>query len=288
MWHYLKNKMIIIKLKGGLGNQLFQYAYGRLLSIKNGVEIKYQFYSNKKDIQREYKLGYFNTKVEFPTFEEIQKTRYSYGFFSKIIYTINKKILRQHNIGYIPGALNKKTGYLEGYWQNYKYLEPIRKELLEEITIKNSDGIKKYDILNKIENTDSVCVNVRRGDYVSNPKNALEYLTFGMEYYEHAFKLIKEKIENPTLFIISDDIEWCKNNIKTDLPIIFFDPNISDYESFIIATKCKHNIIANSSFAFWIAWLNQNPNKVVIAPKKWNNRYTEEYKDLLPKEWMQI
>ncbi len=280
--------MIIIRLKGGLGNQLFQYAFGRLLSIRNGAEVKYIFSNNGSDIQREYKLDKFNAVVEIASDEEVQKTRYSLGFFSKIIELFKIKILREFNIGYVPGLLNKKNGYFEGYWQSYKYLEPIKKELLEEVSLKNPDSIKKYAILNKIENTNSVCVNVRRGDYVSNPKNAAEYVTFGMEYYESAFKLIKEKVVTPTLFIMSDDIEWCKNNFKTDLPIVFFDPSISDYESFIIASKCKHNIITNSSYAFWIAWLNQNPNKIVIAPKKWNNRHVNEYKDLLPPEWIKI
>lgn len=280
--------MIIIRLRGGPGNQLFQYAFGRLLSIKNRVNIKYKFSVNKNDSPREYFLGYLNTKSEIATDKEFKKIRYPYGIFSKIIELLKIKILRQFNIGYIPSLLNKKKGYLEGYWQSYRYLEPIRKELLEEISLKNLTGIEKCDILNNIENTNSVCVNIRRGDYVYNKKFALEWTTFGMEYYENSFKLIKEKIKNPTLFIFSDDIKWCKDNLKTDLPIIFSDPNVSTHENFILCTKCKHNIIVNSSFAFWVAWLNQNPNKIVIAPKKWNNRYTKEYRDLLPPEWIKI
>ena len=280
--------MIIIRLKGGLGNQLFQYTFGRLLAIKNGGEVKYKFFGNKEDIQREYKLGYFNTKINIATDEEFKKTRYPFGKISEIIEFLKIKILRQFNMGYVPKLLDKKNGYFEGYWQNHKYLEPIRKELLEELSLKNPDSIKKYDILSKIENTNSVCVNVRRGDYFGNKKNIAEYVTFGPEYYQDAFKLIKEKITNPNLFIFSDDIEWCKKNIITDIPSVFCDSKISDYESLVIATKCKHNIITNSSFAFWIAWLNQNPYKIVMAPKKWNNRYQKEYQDLLPLEWIQI
>ncbi len=279
--------MIIIRLKGGLGNQLFQYAFGRLLSLKYDAEVKYKFHGNKSDVQRDYKLGHFNTRVEIATDEEFKKTRYPFGILSKITEIVKIKILRQFNMGYSTKLFNKKNGYLEGYWQSYKYLEPIKNELFEELTLKKSiDG--KYEIIKKIKETNSVCVNIRRGDYVSNPKNIAEYVTFGMEYYENAFKLIKEKVENPILFIVSDDIEWCKKNIKSDLPIVFTDPNIPDYENFIIATYCKHNIITNSSFAFWIAWLNKNPDKIVISPNKWNNRYTKEYDELLPKEWIRI
>lgn len=278
--------MIIIKLKGGPGNQLFQYAFGRLLSIKNKTEVKYKFLINKKDSKREYFLGYFNTKINIPTDIELQKIRYPFGVISKF-FELFKKITRQFNIGYIPKLLNIKNGYLEGYWQSYKYLDPIRNDLLNEITLKNPiEG--KYEILNKIENTNSVCLNVRRGDYINNPKNIKEYNTFGMEYYENSFKIIKDKIINPTIYVFSDDIAWCINNIKTDIPIVFSDPNIPIHENFVIATKCKHNIIVNSSYSFWVAWLNKNPNKIVIAPKKWNNIHTKEYVDLLPIEWIKI
>ena len=101
--------MIIIRLKGGLGNQLFQYAFGRLLSIKKNVQVKYEFINPKDDTQREYKLGHFNAVVEMPTQEEIKKTS---GGFSKLINFVEKRVLRQYNIGYVPNLLNKKMGIL--------------------------------------------------------------------------------------------------------------------------------------------------------------------------------
>lgn len=280
--------MLIIRLKGGPGNQLFQYAFGRLLSIKNGVGVKYKFIVHKNDPPREYFLGHFNTKAEIATNEEFNKARYPYGIISKIIELIKTKILRQFNVGYLPEFLNRRDGYLDGYWQSYKYLEPIKKELLEEITLKEPISGGEYEILDKIQNTNSVCLIVRRGEFVSDKRFSGEYTVFGMEYYANALRLIKEKIKNPTVFVFSDDIEWCKNNIKTDIPIVFSDPNIPIHENFVIATRCKHNIIVNSSYAFWVAWLNQNPNKIVIAPKKWNNKHVREYKDLLPEEWIKI
>ncbi|CEG13850.1 Glycosyl transferase family 11 [groundwater metagenome] len=281
--------MIIIKLKGGLGNQLFQYAFGRLLSIKNSVLVKYEFLVLKGDAQREYKLEYFNTKIEFPTPEEIKKIKYPYGIFYKIGDFIKKKILGQYNIGYIPSALNKKSGYLEGYWQSYKYLDPIRNILLKEITLKEPVENKYGELLNQIYDADSISIHIRRGDYVNDPKTKAIHCTFGLEYYQDAIKMIKEKISNPTFFVFSDDIKWVKQNLKIDFPAIFVsNPKIKDYGELIIMSKCKNNIIANSSFSFWGAWLNQNPNKIVIAPQKWNNKYQKDYKDLLPKEWIQI
>ncbi len=281
--------MIIIKLKGGLGNQLFQYAFGRLLTLTKGFKVKYEFSENKNDIQREYKLDKFNTKIEFCTEAEKEETKRPLGKISDFIDLIDKKILRKHNIGYLPNLLERKDGYLEGYWQSYKYLEPIKKELLQEITLKNSLDKKFPDIIEQMKNKKSVSVHIRRGDYVNDSKTKSQHYTFGLEYYEEAFKKIKDLVETPTLFVFSDDIEWVKINLKSDLPVVYVsDPNMPDYENFFIATYCKHNIIANSSFSFWIAWLNKNQTKIVIAPKKWNNKYQKDYKDICPPDWIRI
>ncbi len=276
--------MIIIKLKGGLGNQLFQYAYGRLLSIKNNVPVTFEFEGNKNDTAREYKLDKFNTNVKFPSEEEKNKLKGNNLFIKKL----KNKIFKNYNIGYNASALHKKSGYLEGFWQSYKYLEPIKDSLLKEITLREPLIESNNEILKQIEGTDSVFVQIRRGDYVNDSKTKSEHYTFGLEYYQEAFSLIKEKLKNPTLFIFSDDILWCKNNIKSEIPMVFSEPSIPDYENFIIGSKCKHDIISNSSFGFWIAWLNQNPNKIIIAPKKWNNVYQKEYADLLPENWIKI
>jgi hypothetical protein len=281
--------MIIIKLKGGLGNQLFQYAFGRLLSLTKDAKVKYDFSENKNDLQRGYKLDKFNTKVEFCTELEKEEIKRPYGKISDLIDLINKKILRKYNIGCIPSLLNKKDGYLEGYFQSYKYLEPIRSELLEEITLVNPIDSKFSAIIKQMRNTNSVAVHVRRGDYVNDLKTKSQHYTFGLEYYEAAFRKIKSLVLNPTIFVFSDDIEWVKENLKSDLPMTYVsDPNMPDYENFFITTYCKHNIIANSSFSYWIAWLNQNSNKIVIAPKKWNNKYQDEYNDICPGNWIRI
>ncbi len=283
----LQNNMIIVRLKGGLGNQLFQYAFGRLLTLQNKRDVKYIFSEDKDDIKRGYKLGHFNTYVTLATDREYRAVKYPFGYLSKIVL-FTRKVFRQFNIGYNPQSLKTQDGYLEGFWQSYKYLEPIRKDLLKEITLKEPLREEWSSILHTIETTNSVSVHIRRGDYVNNPKNRAEYTTFGIEYYNQAFQTIHSHVPEPTLIVFSDDIAWCKEHIKTDFPILFTDQNAPDYEAFMLATRCKHNILSNSTFAFWIAWLNQNSNKIVIAPKKWNNRYEEEYKDLLPENWIKI
>jgi hypothetical protein len=225
--------------------------------------------------------------VELANEKEIKDSKYPMWIFSQII----AKILRIHNIGYSKSSLNTNKKYLEGFWQSYKYLDPIRKTLLEEITLKNPIEDKYRELLNQVDNTNSVSIHIRRGDYINNPKTKWAHYTFGIEYYEQAIKKIKEKIQNPTFFVFSDDMKWVKENLKTNSPTIYIQkPTVvkEDEEEMMIMSRCKNNIIANSSFSFWGAWLNQNPNKIVIAPEKWNNRYQKEYKDLLPSDWIKI
>ena len=280
--------MIIIRLKGGLGNQMFQYAFGRLLAVKNNAEVKFEFSGDKKDTRREYKLDKFNTSVQFAGPDEAKNLQYPFGIVSRVIEKVKTIVLKRYNIGYEPGLLGRKNGYLEGYWQSYKYLEPIKDILAKELALKEPVDQKHKTILEKMRDTNSVCVQVRRGDYVTDPKTSLEHRTFGLEYYDKAFEFLKKKVANPILFVFSDDIEWCKNNLKPDLPVFFSDPAMPDYEDFALAVRCKHDIIANSSFGFWAAWLNDNPGKIVIAPKKWNNKHQKEHDNLLPPEWIKI
>ena len=280
--------MIIIRLKGGLGNQMFQYAFGRLLAVKNNAEVKFEFSGDKKDTRREYKLDKFNTSVQFAGPDEAKNLQYPFGIVSRVIEKVKTIVLKRYNIGYEPGLLGRKNGYLEGYWQSYKYLESIKDVLAKELALKEPVDQKHKTILEKMRDTNSVCVQVRRGDYVTDPKTSLEHRTFGLEYYDKAFEFLKKKVANPILFVFSDDIEWCKNNLKPDLPVFFSDPAMPDYEDFALAVRCKHDIIANSSFGFWAAWLNDNPGKIVIAPKKWNNKHQKEHDNLLPPEWIKI
>jgi len=282
--------MIIVKLKGGLGNQLFQYAFGRLLSIKRNTSVKFDVLSvDKRDIHRDFKLDKFNTKIELASSEEVEENEYPFGLISKILAWATRKILRNYNIGYSEKIIYSNNKYYDGYWQSYKYLEPIKKELLTEISLKESVNKKYSELISRINSSNSVSIHIRRGDYVNDSKTKKAHVTFGLEYYEEAIKIIKDKIKDPVFFVFSDDISWVKENLKINYPIFFVsNPEIKDYEELIIMSTCKHNIIANSSFSFWGAWLNQNQNKTVLAPKKWSNLYQKEYKNICPENWIKI
>jgi hypothetical protein len=271
--------MIIVKLKGGLGNQLFQYAFGTFLCKQRNESLKLDISSlgSSKDTKREFKLDKFNIKTNIASQKEINK--YKPSDFSDFLH---KKILRQFNIGWKSTLLQSKSTYFEGYWQSYKYFTAIRNQLLSEITLKNTITNIYQEFLEKIKNSNSIAIHIRHGDFIKNKSHGI----CDINYYQNAIEIIKNKITNPTLFIFSDDIPWVKQNLKTDLPIFYiFQTDPDEVQELMLMSQCQHQIIANSTFSWWGAWLNQNPNKIVIAPKKWNNRYQKYYKYLLPDEW---
>lgn len=283
--------MTIIKLKGGLGNQLFQYAFGRLIALKRGETLKLDkdVLGAKSDIYRDYGLDHFHIKAEITTPEEINAAKYPYGLISKAWRLVKAKVFRIYHIGYEARMLKTRTCYLDGFFQSHKYLDLIARELREEIRPVEDLALKHDALISEMSDCSSVSVHIRRGDYVSDAKTKAAHFVCDLPYYEKAMSLMKEKLGNPVFYIFSDDIAWAKKNLKSDRPLIFVSgPDMEDYEELMLMSKCRHNIIANSSFSFWGAWLNQNPDKIVIAPAVWNNRYPNAYRDLLPKEWIKI
>jgi len=279
--------MIIVGLKGGLGNQLFQYVFGRYLSMVNKCKVKFTIIKPAAcETPRKFRLDNFNTCIKFATEEEVLGLRKTnIPLFKKII----SKLFKKYNVGYQKISLDLKDTYMEGFWQTYKYSERIRNMLIPELTLKIPVEVKYQDLVFKICSHNSVSIHIRRGDYISDPKTNKMHSTIDIEYYKRAIKIIGEKIPEPAFFIFSDDIEWVKKNLKISSPTTFVsNPQMEDFEELILMSKCKNNIIANSSFSWWAAWLNQNPNKVVIAPKKWFNNIKINVDDLLPSDWIKI
>ncbi|MFH1461878.1 MAG: alpha-1,2-fucosyltransferase [bacterium] len=285
--------MIITKLQGGLGNQMFQYAIGRFLAQKNKTELKLDlsFYCNKQnEPQRIYSLENFNIKENIATQKEIEdfeKYKNKSGwkhFFYKSFFTNDSIYVKEKQFNFDPKVLKTyDNSYLDGYWQNEKYFKSIENIIRENFTLKNKLPDNLQNILTKIKNPNSISLHIRRGDYV----NKENYNVLPIEYYNEAIKIITEKNSDIHLFIFSDDIVWAKNNLNTEFPITFIYGN-KDYQDLILMSLCKHNIIANSSFSWWGAWLNSNPNKIVIAPKKWFNKTEINTEDLIPKSWIKI
>jgi hypothetical protein len=133
--------------------------------------------------------------------------------------------------------------------------------------------------------TGSIAIHIRRGDYFSDKRSKKDHGILGLDYFENALRFLTKQIESPVLFVFSDDIDWVKENFKSDIPKHYVDNSFGGPEvSIHLMTKCNHNIISNSSFSWWGAWLNPNPNKIVVAPKLWfRDRPTST--DLVPEDW---
>lgn len=286
--------MIIVNLKGGIGNQMFQYALGRKLALKNNDMFKLETdglarANDVGDIYRPFSLDAFQIEKNIATPEEVRALKYPYGIISKGLRWFNFKILKRTHTMFEPAALNQ-TGdiFLDGYWQSPLYFENIRDTLLAEFQLNTprSAAVEKYKA--EIDKRNSVSIHVRRGDYVKNPQVQKEFGICTANYYSAAVAHITEHVADPTFFVFSDDMAWVKEHLPLPTSAVFVrDPDLRDVEELALMSMCGHNIIANSTFSWWGAWLNANPNKVVVAPTPWfdNDKYDPS---LLPDSWIQL
>lgn len=287
--------MIIVNLKGGLGNQMFQYALGRALSLKNNDILKLDTESLSKakelgNIYRPFDLEAFAIYKDIASKEEVAALRYPHGILSKLTELFAQKILRRSTVVFDKKILTL-TGnqYLDGYWQSPLYFEAIRDTLLTDFTPKAQLSASGQALLQQLADTNSVAIHIRRGDYVANPRVLRENGICSIEYYRKAAAEVEKTQKNTTYFIFSDDIDWVKANLELPATEMFYvqDATLSSPQELYLMSQAKHNIIANSSFSWWAAWLNQNENKIVVAPTPWFNTVTFD-KNLIPPTWIQI
>lgn len=300
----MKDAKIIVRLCGGLGNQMFQYAVGKQLSILNSnakLLLDNSFY--KLGDNRPYELDKLNIKADVATKKEIFDFDNGslpdvVGKIIELIPWIRVKdfIRRPYSKVYkekkykFDSILMKKRGdiYLKGYWSSFKYFESIRHILLEDFKFKNLPNKDNERLINLIiSSSSSVSLHVRRGDYLKPDVKKLFYSCTETGYYQRAIKKVQEKIKNPVFFIFSDDPEWVKKNMDFNGDKIFVNINFGETSCWdmYLMSLCKNNIIANSTFSWWGAWLNKNPTKVVCAPKDWTTDNSISLEDLILKQW---
>jgi hypothetical protein len=287
--------MIIIKSKGGLGNQMFQYAFGRALSLKRNTDLALDIAEEttlkgiKRDTNRAYTLYHFDIKARIAAPEDIRTSRKPLSLYLSKVW---RKISKYNYYAFNPRLLEKKDGaYFEGFWwQSEKYFKDIRQTLLQDFTLKEGLGTEAEKVAESIRHTESpVALHVRRGDYANDPATLAVHGLAPREYYREALQLITEKSPHPVFYVFSDDIEWAKENLSFPYPVLFVsEKNIPDYEELVLMSLCKHHIIANSSFSWWGAWLGTDPEQVVIAPKQWIADPSLNTEDLYPEGWIKI
>ena len=294
--------MVIIKLMGGLGNQLFQYAAAKNIALKNNTELFIDSITGFKDDQfnRFYALNNFCISSKVAPKELIESLTNQNKFvkffnIKNFFFGKNKThFLCERHYHFDDKIFDLNTNnniYLQGYFQSEKYFFQISEQILSEFElIGEAKGIN-CNFLEKIENCESVSVHVRKYYETYADSSNHIYGNFNAKYYHNAISYMLDKIKNPFFFVFSDDINWAKKNVSfgtANVEFISHNGLESGYEDIRLMMTCKHNIIANSSFSWWGAWLNKNSNKIVIAPEKWLDTKIYDFKDVVPESWIKL
>ncbi len=289
--------MIIVRLTGGLGNQLFQYAMGRKLALNHKTELilENSFYVNtpRKATPRKYELHNFSIKARCTTSEERARlffytnsiTKRVKKFFPSLgrFYFFAEQQLHKKNYLHLP-----RETFLDGYWQSEFFFLDIKKEIIEDFKIIPAMSARDIETASKITSTNSISLHIRRGDYVSHASANSTHGFCGLDYYMKSISYIEQCTEKPVFFIFSDDIEWTSKNLKINHPHFYVDHNNSDtaFQDLRLMSMCKHNVIANSSFSWWGAWLNQNQQKIIISPKQWFANKKKDSSKITSESWI--
>ena len=279
-------KKNIVYLSGGLGNQMFQYAFAKSLQSNYNIkfEINTTFYNRifKDQTPRKIGLNLFNLKFKDCTDYKIQRIILKIKEkLSNINLSINSTYYNENKVNHKNfNNLNlKKKNYFRGYWQNSKYFESIKNDLKKDFSLDHNLKNLDPNTFKKIIETNSVCVHVRRKDYLDT-----DYDVVDVNYYSNAFKKIESQSTNLNFFIFSDDINWCNENLSF-LPNSTFC-SFSMLNDFHLMSLCKHFIIPNSTFSWWAAYLSNNNNKIIIIPTKWHKTNNNLLKDASPSNWI--
>lgn len=293
--------MVITRLIGGLGNQMFQYAVGRRLAHLLGTELKLditEFDNYKLRTFRTYSLGNFNIREKFASPKEVATLARP-----TILERMRAKVLRrpprppqtyikEKHFHFDSEIMKLPDGvYLDGYWQSEKYFADIAEIIRREFTVKVPQTGENQELGEQINSHESVSLHVRRGDYASDPHTNKVHGCCGLDYYLRCVEFINSKVKNAHFFVFSDEPQWVADNVKMScsMTIVNHNNTSKDYEDLRLISQCKHHIIANSSFSWWGAWLNPRKDKRVFAPKQWfgkEQQSSRKMDDLLPATWI--
>lgn len=265
--------MVYVSVNGGIGNQLFQYAFGKMLSQYHEVKYdvtKYEYYKHHNGFEL---CEVFDLHLNYATeIELLHIADVKHDAISKIrrkLFGVNKKT----HIVETSKVFNREcvlldNVYFEGYWQSEDHFYGVGNAVRSDLVFQNViiNQANNHSLFDEIRHNESVSVHIRRGDYIKNKRlgGVCE-----QSYYDRAFEYIRRRVDSPVFFIFSDDIDWCKRNFGNKYYYIDDSTPLTGGRDMYMMSLCTHNIIANSSFSWWGAWLNKNKGKIVIAPEKW-------------------
>jgi hypothetical protein len=292
--------MIVVKLMGGLGNQMFQYAAARSLSLRlrTALKLDLSFLEGEQtgNTPRAFELDRFNISAEKASPREISQVsgrqrslcdRFRDCYFRP---SIKGRLFREKQFNVDPAFfLLPDQVYLEGYWQSEQYFAQFCQTIREEFTLKAPLAGRCLELAEEIQSVNAVSVHVRRGDYVSDPVTRAAHYVCDLDYYRRAEETLLKSVSVPHCFVFSDDPDWVAAHLKLRSPTRFASHSEGlAHEDLRLMSLCRHHITANSSFSWWGAWLNCSPEKIVCAPEKWFNGMQADTCDLIPRSWRKI
>lgn len=304
--------MVIVQLQGGLGNQLFEYAVGRQVAAINHCKLKLDAVSGFQSdtfYRRTYALEPFNIDARFASRRDLEvawtpRRGYRIGRMLQMVREVLPEAVARNVPAWGSLVFTEETQFafdhrllkpttnnllLRGYWQNPKYFEAIGSTLREEFTLRRLLSERATGYQKAIESRPSVAVHCRRLFAHAFGKINLEAVTLhgclGMDYYEQAIQSVKALCNDAHFFVFADDPKWAAEHLRLDGPVTFVTGN-ADYEDLILMSRCNHQVIANSSFGWWAAWLNPNLGKHVVAPRTYMADANYDTKDLYPSGWV--
>lgn len=309
--------MIICKLMDGLGNQLFEYAFARVLQEIYDEPIGLELCNYSDSSVRQYGLNNFKLNdrvVILPAWRQL-----FYKLYSKSVRIVEEKVWHRNlnqqegfsymihkygiyatyeSIKYFPLSLTKKRNkIIRGYFQSSKYYDEVnrlikkeidmRRILLDEFHVTTAPSEENQKLLQEIDSCNAVCVHIRGGDY----RGSKRFDICGNSYYNEGMKVIAERVDNPIFYAFTyskDDREWIRKNYNFDFPIRYVELENPDYEELRLMSHCKHFVIANSTFSWWAQYLSHNTNKIVVAPSKWYGDDEMDDRDIYMDDWITI
>lgn len=296
--------MIVTRLAGGLGNQMFEYAAGLALARRHGTDLKLDLCEvidpkpRPGFVLREYDLPIFSITASIFPPEERALFRGRKPLWQRVARKICRQLVFSYSVvvekhyHYDPRVARLPDNvYLEGYWQSWRYFDSVADDVRKEFTLRDEPGAAACAMAARIQDTNAVCLNVRRTDFVDNPLNSRVHGFCGLDYICAGVAAIAERVPAPHFFVFSDDMEWCRNNIDLEHPVTFVahdcaGPKFGEYLD--LMKRCRHFVIPNSTFGWWAAWLCQQPDPIVIVPKRWFKQDGFATRDLIPDRWMRI
>lgn len=283
--------MLVMRVQGGLGNQMFQYAFGQYLAKNRSYEVRYDTSSFATDRLRDHALDAWQIdlpQVETKTLPLFPKRFGGKGYKNLLSAKLPMKRVREKKPYFFHPRYTKVGNhtYLDGYWQNERYFDGMRDTLVNAFRPAKALSKETETVLEHIASTNSVALHVRRTDYLKLP----EMQVCDHQYYLEAVKRLLATYSGINLFVFSDDLAWCKEHLAFDCPMHFVDHNCgaTAHEDLWLMSRCQYHVIPNSSFSWWAAWLKEDSSKEVFVPSRWFADPKFGGDQIAPQNWIRI